>query len=80
MNIMAKFKVIIKEELTRSVLVEAEDIAEAIEKTEEAYNNEEVVLDYNDYDGASFNAEEIEEYEYNELADIEGLNIIGEES
>lgn len=62
MNIMAKFKVIIKEELTRSVLVEAEDIAEAIEKTEEAYNNEEVVLNYNDYDGASFNAEEIEEY------------------
>lgn len=61
---MAKFLVRIKETLIREVLVaEAENATEAQEKVEARYNNEEIVLDAEDYEGAEFETEEITEEE-----------------
>ena len=61
---MAKFLVRIKETLIREVLVaEAENATEAQEKVEARYNNEEIVLDAEDDEGAEFETEEITEEE-----------------
>lgn len=48
---MQTFKVRVTERLTREVEVEAEDISDAENKVSEMYNNEEIVLDSNDFDG-----------------------------
>lgn len=77
---MPKFKVVIEETLRRTVLVEAEDRADAEEKAEEAYNKEQIVLDYQDFDGAHFSAEKIDISEYEELAELNWLDVISEES
>ena len=76
---MPKFKVEVREVLIKHVLVDAEDRAEAEEKAESAYNAEKIVLDYRDFDGAEFSADDIDESEYDELADLDGLDIIEEE-
>lgn len=46
-----KYTVTIKEELIRDVEVEANNEEEAIEKIEEQYHNEEIVLDSEDFNG-----------------------------
>lgn len=75
---MPKFKVRIVEELRRTVLVEAEDRAEAEEKVNEAYNKEKIVLDYRDFDEMYVDAEEIDSSVYEELAEIDGLETVDE--
>ena len=44
-----KCMVFVTEKLLRTIEVEAEDEAEALEKAKKAYRDEEIVLDYNDY-------------------------------
>lgn len=75
---MPKFKVEIRETLIKTVLVEAEDRSDAEEKAEAAYNNEKFVLDYRDFDEAEFRGEEIDPSEFEELAELNGLDIIEE--
>jgi len=41
----------IQETLSRTVTVQAESIQDAVRQAEEMYINEEIVLDYADYDG-----------------------------
>lgn len=77
---MPMFKVEVGETLIRTVLVEAEDRSEAEEKAEAAYNKEKFVLDYRNFDGAEFRGEEIDLSEYKELAELNELDIIEDES
>lgn len=46
---METFKIEIQEFLSRIIEVEAENIDEAISKTKENYQNEEIVLDNDDF-------------------------------
>lgn len=46
-----KIDIKITEILSRVVSVEANSLDEAISKVEDMYKNEEIVLDYNDFDG-----------------------------
>ncbi|MBA1421570.1 MAG: DpnD protein [Epsilonproteobacteria bacterium] len=41
----------IQETLSRTVTVKAESIEDAVRQVEEMYKNEEIVLDYADFDG-----------------------------
>lgn len=50
-----KIKVEITEILQRTVEVDAEDLKDAINKVEELYKNEEIILDYSDYISTEFN-------------------------
>ena len=47
---MSKYGIAVREILKRTVIVEAENIEEAIQKVEDAVNREEIILDYDDYD------------------------------
>ena len=44
-----KIKVEVTEILQRIIEVEANDLKDAIDKVEEMYRNEDIVLDYSDY-------------------------------
>lgn len=77
---MPMFNVEVIETLIRTVLVEAEDRSEAEEKVSDAYNKEKIVLDCRDFDGAHFFAEKIDISEYEELAELNWLDVISEES
>ena len=46
---MPKFKIEIKEVLRRTIEIEADSLWEATEIAEEMYNNEEIVLDADDF-------------------------------
>lgn len=48
---MPRYAISIKEILKRTVITEAENIDEAIEKVEAAVEREEIILDADDYDG-----------------------------
>lgn len=54
-----KYVVYITETLQRKVIVEAKSLTEAEEKAQEAYENEEITLDYNDYLQVEFDARNI---------------------
>lgn len=54
---MRKFKVSITETLHREVIVEAENSADAINKVDEMYRDEDIVLDYNDFEDYEINYE-----------------------
>ncbi len=54
-----KYPVEVTELSQRIVEVEADSRAEAERIAEEMWNQEEIVLDSNDFKGASFNAEEV---------------------
>ena len=54
-----KYVVYITETLQRKVVVEAKSLTEAEEKVQEAYENEEITLDYNDYLQVDFDARNI---------------------
>lgn len=45
---MSKYKIEVQELLSRSIAVEAKSIYEAIDKVNQMYNDEKIVLDYND--------------------------------
>lgn len=47
---MIKYGVSVREILKRTVIIEAENIEEAIKKVEEAVEREEIILDVDDYD------------------------------
>lgn len=54
-----KYVVYVTETLQRKVMVEAKSLTEAEEKAQEAYENEEITLDYNDYLQVEFDARNI---------------------
>lgn len=47
---MSKYGISVREILKRTVIVEAENIEEAIQKVEEAVKRDELLLDVDDYD------------------------------
>lgn len=47
---MSKYGISVREILKRTVIVEAENLEEAIQKVEEAVEREEIILDVDDYD------------------------------
>ena len=47
---MSRYAISVREILKRTVIVEAENIEEAIQKVEEAVGRDEIVLDVDDYD------------------------------
>lgn len=47
---MAQYGISVREILKRTVIVEAENLEEAIQKVEDAYEREKIVLDVDDYD------------------------------
>lgn len=47
---MAQYGISVKEILKRTVIVEAENLEEAIQKVEDAVEREEIILDVDDYD------------------------------
>lgn len=47
---MAQYGISVREILKRTVIVEAENLEEAIQKVEDAVEREEIILDYDDYD------------------------------
>ena len=51
-----KFVMKVTETLSRTVVVDANDQNDAISKVEQAYDNEDIVLDYKDYDGCDISA------------------------
>lgn len=51
-----KYTMRVTETLSRIVVVDAEDITEAKEKVERAYDKEQIVLDYRDYKGYEIEA------------------------
>ena len=55
--IMKTFYISVTETLKRIVEVHAEDSSEALQKAEEAYYNEEIVLDSDDFVDTDFNDE-----------------------
>ena len=54
-----KYVVYVTETLQRKVVVEAKSLTEAEEKVQEAYENEEITLDCNDYLQVDFDARNI---------------------
>jgi len=46
-----KIDVSVQEVLSRTISVDAESIEDAVSKVEEMYYNEDIVLDYNDFNG-----------------------------
>lgn len=51
-----KFVMKVTETLSRTVVIDANDKDDAISKVEQAYDNEDIVLDYKDYDGYDISA------------------------
>ena len=49
-NIMSRYGISVREILKRTVIVEAENLEEAIQKVENAVDREEIILDVDDYD------------------------------
>ena len=47
---MSRYGISVREILKRTVIVEAENLEEAIQKVEDAVEREEIVLDVDDYD------------------------------
>lgn len=47
---MSRYGISVREILKRTVIVEAENLEEAIQKVEAAVEREEIILDYDDYD------------------------------
>ncbi len=47
---MAQYGISVKEILKRTVIVEAENLEEAVQKVEDAVKREEIILDVDDYD------------------------------
>ncbi|WP_428027188.1 DpnD/PcfM family protein [Arcobacter sp.] len=58
-----KIDIKITETLSKIVSVKANSVAEAINKIEDKYNNEKIVLDYSDYDGNVIFEENIDSFD-----------------
>lgn len=78
---MAQYGISVKEILKRTVIVEAENLDEAIQKVEEAVECEEIILDVDDYDDCEIVPSEYwEDGEVPEGEDISFYWHIGEEN
>ena len=55
--------VFVTEKLMRAIKIEAKSEYEALEKVKEAYRDEEIVLDYNDYISTNFEVAAVPEGE-----------------
>lgn len=66
-----KYVVEIEETLVKHIIVEAENSNEALAIANDAYNNEEVVLDYRDYMDTEFKC--IREADEDDLNDYETI-------
>ncbi len=51
---MNRYKIYIKETLSRVVEIKAESSRDALEEVKRMYSNEEIILDDGDYDGTDF--------------------------
>lgn len=49
-EIMAKYGISVREVLKRTIIVEAENLEEALQKVEDAVECDEIILDIEDYD------------------------------
>ncbi len=49
-NIMSRYGISVREILKRTVIVEAENLEEAIQKVEDAVERDEIILDVDDFD------------------------------
>lgn len=47
---MSRYAISVREILKRTVIVETENLDEAIQKVEDAVERDEIILDYDDYD------------------------------
>ena len=47
---MSRYAISVKETLKRTVIVEAESLNEAIQRVEDAYEQDKIILDVDDYD------------------------------
>lgn len=52
---MDRYKIYIKETLSRIVEINAESLHDALEEVKRMYRNSKIVLDDGDYDGVDFN-------------------------
>lgn len=53
-----KFDIVIEEKLKRIISIDANSLNEAIEKVEELYKKEEIILDYSDFESVLMIGEE----------------------
>lgn len=77
---MSKYGISVREILKRTVIVEAENLEEAIQKVEKAVERDEINLDFDDYDDREIVPSEY--WEDGELPDGEDVSFywhIGEE-
>lgn len=69
-----KYAVKITETLSRTIIIDAKNPREAEEKAEQIYNNENIVLDYRDYEGYEITAlRPASEEDFELYDDMEGL-------
>ena len=59
MNKQKQYNVTITETLQRTILVEADNEQHALDMVQDDYNNENIVLDYSDFQNVEFDAERI---------------------
>lgn len=59
MNKQKQYNVTITETLQRTILVEADNEQHALNIVQDDYNNEDIVLDYSDFQNVEFDAERI---------------------
>lgn len=77
---MARYGISVREILKRTVIVEAENIEEAIKKVEEAVEREEIILDVDDYDDREIvPSEYFEDGKVPEGEDVSFYWLIGED-
>lgn len=70
---MEYYVVQVTETLARTLVVRADNEDEALKKAQQAYDNEEVILDYDDYDG--YEIEVLREASKNEVAYYDILEV-----
>lgn len=59
MNKQKQYNVTITETLQRTILVEADNEQHALNMVQDDYNNDNIVLDYSDFQNVEFDAERI---------------------
>lgn len=59
MNKQKQYNVTITETLQRTILVEADNEQQALNIVQDDYNNDNIVLDYSDFQNVEFDAERI---------------------
>lgn len=69
-----KYVVIITETLEKGIIVDADNVNEAIKLAKEVYDNEGITLDYRDYSGYEIECDrEADEWDIANYVDVEDL-------